>query len=145
MREGGYKRGGMNCYRSRGKAKQRYVARGIYMEIPYAFGKTCFSSRLVSSCLVSFREMRLHGYVYINTGPSNQLRETSLASFLRKLHPLPYLCDVLHFPLSSSPPSSLSIFVPSRSINSRSLTHSGSRYTARDHSATPFDKHGFRI
>lgn len=53
MREGGCKRGGMNCYRSRGKAKQRYVARGIYMEIPYAFGKTCFSSRLVLSRLVS--------------------------------------------------------------------------------------------
>lgn len=97
------------------------------MEIPYAFGETCFSPRLFS---FSFRETRPHGVACIKGNPSNQLRETSLASLLGKLHPPSYLTR-----RSSSFPSfypfafltlplpgqsfSLSIFVLSRSINSQ--------------------------
>lgn len=71
------------------QSSESVTSRGIYMEIPYAFGETCFSPRLVS---FSFRETRPHGVACIKANPSNQLRETSLASLLGKLHPpvVPY-------------------------------------------------------
>lgn len=120
----------MYCYRFEVRQSSESVtSRDIYMEIPHAFGETCFSSRL------SFREReektRLQDCVYKH-GPSNQLRETSLASLLRKLLPRTFAAFffISLFLLFSHPPHllilsllilqpfPLSIFVLSRSINS---------------------------
>lgn len=68
------------------QSSESVTSRGIYMEIPYAFGETCLSPRLVSFPF-PFRETRACTAAYIKGDPSNQLRETSLASFLGKLHP----------------------------------------------------------
>lgn len=43
------------------QSSESVTSRGIYMEIPYAFGETCFSPRLVS---FSFRETQPHGCVH---------------------------------------------------------------------------------
>ena len=96
------RKGGRNRLLSfqRGKAKQRYVVRAR-AEFTWKF-HTHLAKRAFR--LVSFRETRLHSYVqYKHTGPSNQLREISLASFLRKLYFLapPYAMVLLHFPPSS--------------------------------------------
>lgn len=130
---GGIGERGMYCYRFEVRQSSESVtSRNIYMEIPHAFGETCFSLRLVSRF---GRERRRRGFgtAYINThGPSNQLRETSLASLLRKLLPRTFAAFffISLFLLLSHPPHlfilsllilqpfPLSIFVPSRSINS---------------------------
>lgn len=125
----------MYCYRFEVRQSSESVtSRDIYMEIPHAFGETCFSLRPVSRF---GKERRRRGFrtAYINThGPSNQLRETSLASLLRKLLPRTFAAFffISLFLLLSHPPHllilsllilqpfPLSIFVLSRSINSES-------------------------
>lgn len=147
----------MYCYRVEVRQSSESVtSRDIYMEIPHAFGETCFSLRPVSRF---GRERRRRGFrtAYINThGPSNQLRETSLASLLRKLLPRTFAAFffISLFLLLSHPPHLLILSLssscsPFRSQylfcldrSTQSLTHSGSRYTAKDRLDTLTDAGG---
>jgi len=118
---GGGKRGRMDCYRSRGKAVKALRRAAFTWKFRTHLAKRAF--RPVSS---RFRfERRGFTATCIKADPSNQLRETSLASLLGKLHlPVPYAAFFIpiFLPLCLPHPLqlfSLSIFVLSRPINSQ--------------------------
>lgn len=127
------------------QSSENVTSRGIYMEIPHAFGETCFSPRLVSSRGGGRRGFRI---AYINTTPRTNYARPRWLRFSGNYSPVP-LRRSSSFP---SPPSFstarllllvlgvLLLFLqPFRSQylfcldrSTRSLTHSGSRYIARD-------------
>jgi len=150
-RERERERGGTDCYHPRGKAgwlaKALRRARHLHENSARIWRNVPSLLPAFAPCLVSTdrdrargRETRLHGCTYKHR-PLEPITTngTSLASLLRKLHP-PYLRDVLlHFPFPPSPlslPLSFSSLPPSLDISAASinepLTHSGSRYTARE-------------
>lgn len=98
------------------------------MEIPYAFGETCFSPRLVS---FSFRETQLHGCVY-KVRPFEPITRNLVGFASRKIiHlPVPYAAFFPSFyPFAPcSPFHSQYLFCPDRSTRSL-IPHFDSRYT----------------
>lgn len=79
------------------QSSESVTSRGIYMEIPYAFGETCFSPRLVS---FSFQETQLHGYIYKGR-PFEPITRDLVGFASREITPSRTLRGVLlHFHLS---------------------------------------------
>lgn len=145
----------MYCYRFEVRQSSESVtSRDIYMEIPHAFGETCFSLRPVSRF---GRERRRRGFrtAYINTAPRTNYARPRWLRFSGNYSPVPlrrsssFLSSsfsATRLTFSSSLSSSCSpfrsqyLFCLDRSI--QSLTHSGSRYTAKDRLDTLTDAGG---
>lgn len=93
------------------QSSESVTSRGIYMEIPYAFGETCFSPRLVS---FSFRETQPHGCVY-KVRPFEPITRDLVGFASREITPL-YLYAAFFFTLVF-----LSLLLPSHPFRSQYL------------------------